>query len=114
MAVFDQVAAVFEKEKGCAWGVDVSRVTRDEPRRAAREGSTTWEAASPRIEPTHHKHTMKKILFVGMDVHAQSITLALASGDHSAARLYGSIPHDLQALEKVFEVAARFRFNRLH
>ena len=45
---------------------------------------------------------MKKLLFVGMDVHAQSITLALAPGRDAEVRLYGSIPHDLQALEKVF------------
>ena len=32
-------------------------------------------------EPTHNKHTMKKqLLFVGLDVHAQSITIALAEG----------------------------------
>lgn len=37
-----------------------------------------------------------------MDVHAQSISLALASADHSEARLYGNIPNNLQALEKVF------------
>ena len=54
------------------------------------------------VEPTHHKPTMKKLLFVGMDVHAQSITLALAPGRDAEVRLYGSIPHDLQALEKVF------------
>ena len=111
MAVLDQVVAVFGKwKKGCAWGVDVSRVTRDEPRRAAREGSTTWEAASPRIEPTHHKHTMKKILFVGMDVHAQSITLALAPSNHSEVRLYeASSMTCLLALD-----TATFRFKRLH
>ena len=54
-------------------------------------------------EPTHHKHTMKKeLLFLGLDVHAQNITLALAPGDDSEARLYGTIPNDLHALEKVF------------
>ncbi len=37
-----------------------------------------------------------------MDVHAQSITLALAPGDQAEVRLYGSIPHHLQVLEKVF------------
>ena len=54
-------------------------------------------------EPTHIKHTMKKsLLFVGLDVHAQNITIGLASGDGSAARLHGTIPNDLHALEKVF------------
>jgi len=54
-------------------------------------------------EPTDNKHTMKKsLLFVGLDVHAQNITIGLAPGDGSAARLYGTIPNDLHALEKVF------------
>jgi transposase len=54
-------------------------------------------------EPTHNKHTMKKaLLFVGLDVHAQSITMALAPGDGTEARLYGAISNDLRALEKIF------------
>ena len=54
-------------------------------------------------EPTHNKHTMKKeLLFVGLDVHAKSITLALAEGGGGEARNYGSISNDLHALEKVF------------
>jgi len=52
-------------------------------------------------EPTDNKHTMKNsLLFIGLDVHAQNITIALA--DEAEARLYGTIPHDLHALEKVF------------
>ena len=43
-----------------------------------------------------------ELLFVGLDVHAQSITIGLAAGDGTAARLYGTIPNDLHALEKVF------------
>ena len=55
------------------------------------------------IEPTPNKHTMKKsLLFVGLEVHAQNITLGLAPGEGSEARLYGTIPNDLHALEKVF------------
>ena len=55
------------------------------------------------IEPTHHKHTMKKeILFLGLDVHAQTIAIATAEGGGGEARTYGSIPNDLHALEKVF------------
>ena len=54
-------------------------------------------------EPTHNKHTMKKeLLFVGLDVHAKTITLALAEGGGGEARLYGAIANDLHALEKVF------------
>ena len=55
------------------------------------------------IKPTHNKHTMKKeLLFVGLDVHAQNIAIAVAEGGGGEARTYGSIPNDLHALEKVF------------
>ena len=65
------------------------------------------------IKPTHNKHTMKKeLLFAGLDVHAKNITIALAedprkdsvhaAGGGGEARLYGTIPNDLHALEKVF------------
>mgnify|MGYP000281519957 CR=1 FL=1 len=51
-------------------------------------------------EPTNNKHTMKKsLLFVGLDVHAQNITIALAEGGGGEARHYGTIPNDLHALE---------------
>src|SRR5687768_6912859 len=54
-------------------------------------------------EPTHNKHTMKKeLLFVGLDVHAQNIALALAEGGGGEVRIYGTIANDLHALEKVF------------
>jgi transposase len=56
------------------------------------------------IKPTsNNKHTMKKaLLFAGLDVHAKNITIALAEGGGGEARLYGTIPNDLHALEKVF------------
>ena len=55
------------------------------------------------IKPAHNKHTMKKeLLFVGLDVHAKNITIALAEGGGGEARLYGTIPNDLHVLEKVF------------
>jgi len=54
-------------------------------------------------EPKHIKHTMKQeLLFVGLDVHAKNITIALAEGGGGEARLYGTIPNDLHALEKLF------------
>jgi len=54
-------------------------------------------------EPIDNKHTMKNsLLFVGLDVHAQNITIALASAGEGETRLYGTITHDLHALEKVF------------
>jgi transposase len=53
-------------------------------------------------EPKHNKHTMKKLLlFLGLDVHAQNIAIALAEGGGGEARTYGSIPNDLHAVEKV-------------
>lgn len=53
-------------------------------------------------EPKHNKHTMnKKLLFLGLDVHAQNIAIANAEGGGGEARTYGTIPNDLHALEKV-------------
>ena len=44
----------------------------------SRQSGITAEAASPMNEPTRNKHTMKKaLLFVGLDVHAQNITVAV-------------------------------------
>src|SRR6188474_3439673 len=54
-------------------------------------------------KPTTNKHTMnKELLFLGLDVHAKSLTLALAEGGGGEARLYGTMPNDLHAVEKVF------------
>ena len=57
------------------------------------------------MKPTNNKHTMKKkLLFVGLDVHAKSITIGLAEGGGETpgeARVYGTIANDLHALEKV-------------
>jgi transposase len=44
----------------------------------------------------------KQLLFVGLDVHAQNIAIALAEGGGGEARTCGTIPNDLHALEKVF------------
>ena len=44
----------------------------------------------------------KELLFAGLDVHAKTITIAVAPGDGGEARLYGTITNDLHALEKVF------------
>jgi transposase len=44
---------------------------------------------------------MKNTLYLGLDVHKDSITMALAgAGRNGEVRLYGTISHDLQALEK--------------
>lgn len=55
-------------------------------------------------EPKHIKHIMKKELrFVGLDVHAKNITVALAEGGGGGgSRSYGTIPNDLHALEMPF------------
>jgi transposase len=52
-------------------------------------------------EPEHIKHTMPKpLLYIGLDVHAQSIAIAIAERD-GEVRNYGSISNDLHAVEKV-------------
>jgi len=43
----------------------------------------------------------KALLFLGLDVHAQNIAIALAEGGGGEARTYGTIANDLHALEKV-------------
>jgi transposase len=57
------------------------------------------------MKPANNKHIMKKkLLFIGLDVHAKSITIALAEGggdSQGEARVYGAISNDLHALEKV-------------
>lgn len=54
-----------------------------------------------RNEANKQQAHMKKLLFTGLDVHAKNITIALAESE-GEARLYGTIPNDLHALEKVF------------
>ena len=54
-----------------------------------------------------YKHTMNKLLYVGMDVHAQSISIALAENQSNGAagevRNYGSISNSLRALESTLK-----------
>jgi transposase len=69
----------------------------------SRQCGSTAGAASPITKPAHNKHTMKKeLLFVGLDVHAKTITVAIAGSGGGEARLHGTIPNDLHAVEKVF------------
>ena len=52
-------------------------------------------------EPQHNKHTMKtSLLYLGLDVHAQTIALALAEGGGGEARNYGGISNCLSTLER--------------
>lgn len=51
---------------------------------------------------------MHNVRFVGLDVHEQSITLAVADGDGSAPSVIRRIPHDLNALVRALkDLAAR-------
>jgi transposase len=53
-------------------------------------------------EPTHHMK--KEILYVGLDVHAETITIALAEpGRDGEMRLYGTVSNDLHTVEKVLK-----------
>ena len=45
---------------------------------------------------------MEALWFLGLDVHAKSLTLTLAEGGGDEARIYGTLPNDRHALEKVF------------
>lgn len=58
---------------------------------------------------------MNSVKFIGMDVHKNSITIAIADQDHrAAARTYGAINHDLGALDKfcrkMVSTASQLRF----
>ena len=45
---------------------------------------------------------MKKELYIGLDVHKDSITVALAQGGRDGeVRLYGTISNDLHVIEKL-------------
>ena len=45
---------------------------------------------------------MKKELYIGLDVHKDSITVAVAQGGRDGeVRLYGTISNDLHAIEKL-------------
>jgi hypothetical protein len=45
---------------------------------------------------------MKQILYIGLDVHKESISIAIAeAGRKGEVRSYGKISNDLHAMEKV-------------
>jgi hypothetical protein len=49
------------------------------------------EAMSPRNEPQQHRHTMNKnLLYAGLDVHAQTVSIALAEPG-GEVRNYGAV-----------------------
>lgn len=79
----------------------MTRITRQN--RAEPQGGSTAGAASPMKPNSNNKHTMKKeLLFVGLDVHAKTITIATAPGAGGDALHHSTISNDLHALEKVF------------
>jgi len=48
------------------------------------------------------KHMNRTVKYVGLDVHQDTTVIAVADGGREGeVRIYGSIPSDLQALEKV-------------
>jgi transposase len=52
------------------------------------------------MKPQHNKHTMsKELLYVGLDVHAQTVSIALAE-QRGEVRNYGSVSSSLGTLEK--------------
>ena len=58
---------------------------------------------------------MNSVKFIGMDVHKNSITIAIADQDRRApARIYGAINHDLGVLDKfcrkMVSTASELRF----
>jgi transposase len=50
---------------------------------------------------------MKKVLYVGMDVHKESIVVATAPQGDTEAQLYGRIGGTLDALDKLIKKMAK-------
>ena len=57
----------------------------------------------PKGEREHESNTpLKKELYIGLDVHKDSITVAVAQGGRDGqVRLYGTVSNDLHAIEKL-------------
>lgn len=52
-------------------------------------------------EPQPRRHVVNTVKFIGMDVHKNSITTAIADGgNREPARVYGTINNDFEALSK--------------
>src|SRR5262245_9375297 len=87
------------KESGVP-AVGRSRGLPAEAGRAAMTGSSR-KAMSPMDEPQQHKHTMSKnLLYLGLDVHAQTVVIAIAEAG-GEVRNYGTVSSDLEVLERV-------------
>ena len=56
---------------------------------------------NPNPEPQPSRQVMKTVKFIGMDVHKNSITIAICDVDRSSQpRMYGAIDNDLSVLDK--------------
>jgi len=51
---------------------------------------------------------MQNVRFVGLDVHKDSITIAVADGDGSAPAVVATVPHELRALFKQLKKLGAF------
>ena len=53
-------------------------------------------------QPTHHKIMSKELLYLGLDVHAENIAVAIAeAGRDGELRSYGEIPNTFHSVEKL-------------
>ena len=57
----------------------------------------------PFLNKQRNQAPMKKILFVGLDVHKESIVVATAPQGDTAVELYGQIGGTLDALDKLIK-----------
>jgi hypothetical protein len=68
--------------------------------RQSRKTGSSHEAMSRMMKPQHDKHTIgKELLYVGFDVHAQTVSIALAE-QGGEVRNYGSVSSCLSTLGK--------------
>jgi len=70
---------------------------------------------NPNTEPQPRRQVMNTVKFIGMDVHKNSITIAICDADRSdQPRIYGAIDNDLNALDKfcrkMVSTASRLHF----